>query len=415
VDEVHGMTALLKSENSARRWLAVGAGSLAMASGFGVISTVAPLMQPLENEFGWLRADMSGAYTLASLGAAMGGLFWGAMADRFDTRWIAVCGALVLGSGLILLSRQSGLPAVQITYLVMGAAGFACLYTPVITAVGAWFNEGRGLAIGVVTAGGALGQGVMPVTLQHLLDAVGWRTACVVIGLAYLVGLAPVMLLLSKPEVRGTALKAGQGRSWNLSPHVSVALLALAAVLCCTCMAVPLVHLLPYLIGAGQSPTSAATVVLAIMLTGTVAFGALADRVGGLASYALAAAIQSATVYMLVGAESVVSLYIIALVFGFGFSGVMTCLIVCVREAVPARSYGFATAVVGMAAWFGMGTGGYLGGYCFDATKAYEASFAGAAAAGTVNLALLLGLWVLVARAGSPHASSRPSALPGPT
>ena len=409
------MTALLKSENSARRWLAVGAGSLAMASGFGVISTVAPLMQPLENEFGWLRADMSGAYTLASLGAAMGGLFWGAMADRFDTRWIAVCGALVLGSGLILLSRQSGLPAVQITYLVMGAAGFACLYTPVITAVGAWFNEGRGLAIGVVTAGGALGQGVMPVTLQHLLDAVGWRTACVVIGLAYVVGLAPVMLLLSKPEVRGTALKAGQGRSWNLSPHVSVALLALAAVLCCTCMAVPLVHLLPYLIGAGQSPTSAATVVLAIMLTGTVgriAFGALADRVGGLASYALAAAIQSATVYMLVGAESVVSLYIIALVFGFGFSGVMTCLIVCVREAVPARSYGFATAVVGMAAWFGMGTGGYLGGYCFDATKAYEASLAGAAAAGTANLALLLALWVLVARAGSQHASSRGPALP---
>jgi MFS family permease len=104
----------------------------------------------------------------------------------------------------------------------------------------------------------------------------------------------------------------------------------------------------------------------------------------------------------------------IALVFGFGFSGVMTCLIMCVREAVPARSYGFATAVVGMAAWFGMGTGGFLGGYCFDATKAYEASFAGAAAAGTVNLALLLGLWVLVARAGSPHASSRGSALPRP-
>lgn len=398
------MIALLRTRICSNRWLVVAAGSLAMASGFGVMSTVAPLMQPLENELGWLRTDISSAYMLASIGAAMGGLFWGTMADRFDTRWIAVFGATVLGVSLMLISVQSNLAAIQVMYLVMGAAGFACLYTPVIAAVGAWFSEGRGLAIGVVTAGGALGQGIMPMTLQHLLQISGWRNACLVIGAAYLLIVSPSMLLLAKPPGGVALVKAGHNPIWSLPAPLSVLLLAIAAVLCCSCMAVPLVHLLPYLVDAGRSSASAATLVLVIMLTGTmgrIAFGVIADHVGGLASYALAAAIQSATVYLLVAAKSAVPLYAVAIVFGFGFSGVMTCLLICVREAVPSRSYGLATAVVGMAGWLGMGTGGYLGGYCFDATKAYEASFAGAAAAGTANLIFLLALWMLVSRADS--------------
>ena len=37
-----------------------------------------------------------------------------------------------------------------------------------------------------------------------------------------------------------------------------------------------------------------------------------------------------------------------------------------------------------------MGSGGYLGGYCFDVMRAYEASFAGAAVAGAGNLLVVL-------------------------
>ena len=406
------MTAFRFAGTDRRRWLVAAAGSLAMACGFGMITTVAAFMKPLEDEFGWLRADISGAYTLTTIGAAAGGLFWGALADRFDTRPIAVFGALVLGAGLLLLSRQSSLAAIQTIYLLMGAAGFACLYTPVLTAVGAWFDRGRGLAIGVVTGGGALGQGLMPTGLQLLLDESGWRAAYATVGVAYIFGLAPLMLLLRKPASGQGAGNVGRSGGWPLPPLVTVPLLALASVLCCVCMAVPLVHLLPHLIDAGRSPTSAATLMLIIMVTGTfgrVAFGAIADRIGGLRSYALASAIQAATVYLLVSVDAPNALYFVAVVFGFGFSGVMTTLIVCVREAAGPRSAGLATALVGMAAWLGMGGGGYLGGYCFDATRAYETSFAAAAAAGAANVVLLLGLWLALAR---PAFASRTARRP---
>jgi hypothetical protein len=37
----------------------------------------------------------------------------------------------------------------------------------------------------------------------------------------------------------------------------------------------------------------------------------------------------------------------------------MTALILSVREAVPARTSGLSTAIVGLLAWGGMGLGGY--------------------------------------------------------
>jgi hypothetical protein len=61
-----------------------------------------------------------------------------------------------------------------------------------------------------------------------------------------------------------------------------------------------------------------------------------------------------------------------------------------------------------MFAWLGMGSGGYLGGHCFDITGSYAMSFGGAAGAGGANL-LLLGTIALLlrwkARAANPRAS----------
>ena len=373
-------------------------------------------MQPLETEFGWLRGDISVAYSMTTIGAACGGLFWGYAADRLDTRPIALFGALVLGGGMLLLSWQSDLASIQSIYLVMGALGFACLYTPILTTVGAWFEERRGLAVGIVTAGGTLGQGITPPILQFLLQSMDWRQACMILGLAYLIGLTPLMGLITKPSA--AVLKAaGEGRRWRLSPQLSVPLLAGAAVLCCICMAVPLVHLLPYVVDDGRLPTSAAGLLLAMMLAGSagrIAFGFVADRLGGLRCYALASLTQTATVYWFVYFDSLSSLYVLAVVFGFGFSGVMTSLILCVREAVPASSAGLATALVGMAGWIGMGGGGFIGGYCFDVTGAYEASFAGAAVAGAGNLlvVLVIGLASLALhRTGGTHARQRAEAV----
>jgi hypothetical protein len=79
-----------------------------------------------------------------------------------------------------------------------------------------------------------------------------------------------------------------------------------------------------------------------------------------------------------------------AVVFGFGFAGNMTSLILAVREAVPASHVGRSTGIVGMIAWLGMGAGGNVSGWLYDVTGSHAASFALAAAAGAANLVTLV-------------------------
>jgi MFS family permease len=382
-----------------RRWVVVAAATLGMMSAFAVSTTVAIVMKPFEAEFGWQRADIALAYTLLTVGTAAGGLVCGAFTDRINTRAIAVFGAAVMAAGLMLLSRQDDLAAIQRIYLAIGVFGFACLYTPLIATVGLWFERGRGVAIGIVTAGGTLGQGIAPLVMQPLISSFGWRDALFMIGVGYAALLVPAMLLVTKPHrdlAAATASTIGQQTArWRLPPIVSIGWLGVAAIFCCVTMAVPLVHVVTLAGDRGFSPALAGSVLTTIMFSGVVgriAFGIIADRIGAFKSYALASASQTATVFWFVTLDSLPSLYLVAILFGLGFSGVMTTLLLCVREAVPARFAGIGTAVISLLAWAGMGIGAYQGGYCYDATGDYATSFANAAFGGIVNLTVVAGL-----------------------
>jgi MFS family permease len=163
-------------------------------------------------------------------------------------------------------------------------------------------------------------------------------------------------------------------------------------------MGVPLVHLASFVGMICGSPTIGATSLLVAMLFGAVGricFGLVADRIGYLPSYALASAIQTVCVaaYPLVSGN--VSLLALSALFGFGFAGNMTCLILCVREAAPAHRFGGALGMVMLAAWAGMGTGGYAGGALFDIYASYIMSFTLAGVAGLLNLSAIATLIVV--------------------
>ena len=78
---------------------------------------------------------------------------------------------------------------------------------------------------------------------------------------------------------------------------------------------------------------------------------------------------------------------------GFGFAGVMTCLMICAREAAPLRLSGSAMAVVTTAGWIGMGLGSYQAGYFYDLSASYVLSYANGAIAGILNLAVVAALF----------------------
>lgn len=84
----------------------------------------------------------------------------------------------------------------------------------------------------------------------------------------------------------------------------------------------------------------------------------------------------------------------LAALFGLGYSGVVTCLVVCVRELTPVRQQGASQGLVIFSGWVGHGLGGYISGVLFDMTGAYVLSYVAAALAGLLGLTALVALLV---------------------
>ena len=90
--------------------------------------------------------------------------------------------------------------------------------------------------------------------------------------------------------------------------------------------------------------------------------------------------------------------YIFAVIYGFGYAGVMTGILVCARALTPVSKRASVLGIVLFFAFMGQGIGGYQGGFFFDLTGNYTLTYANAAIAGIVNLILVGALYITTNR-----------------
>jgi MFS family permease len=385
-------TARQRSETTGRRrgTLVVLAATTAMAMGFGGLGLVTVFMGPMETDLGWSRSDASLGYALSTAGMAIGGLFWGRLSDRLDVRLLLGLGAAGMVTSLLGMSMLHSLPLFYVAQVIYGGFGFSTLYSPLLSTSAEWFPERRGLVMGVVTAGGAAGQGLLPFLASFLIGAFGWRWALVGIDCTVLAALALALPVLRWPGgTKAPVAECAGAPDTSRAETATVAVLALAAFLCCTCMGVPVVHMASLIGAVCGSPRVGVTSLVIAMIAGAVGrvcFGFIADRVGPLKAYAGASTIQTACVTAFPALGGSLSFMLLSALFGFGFAGNMTCLSLCVGDAVPASRFGGALGTVMMIAWAGMATGGYMGGVLFDWSRSYTPSFALAGISGALNL-----------------------------
>lgn len=385
-------------------WLMVAACALMVAMGFGAVVNIAVFLAPLGAEFGWARADLSLAYSIASIGTGIGGIAMGHFADRLPIRRVALCGALVPGIAFLLLSRIDSTSELYLIHALLGVLGVGAIMAPMNSLAGLWLARNPGLAIGIVSAGGALGQGLMPFLARHLVLVQGWRAAYVTLGVAYLLVMLPIALLLrdaprAAPTAAGPRPKAASYP--NVSPTWKLGWLCVAVVFCCVCMATPIVHV-PSL-GAerglgGRESAGLLAVMMLFGMAGRIAFGRLADRAGNLQAYIVASAGQTALAFLFPLMTSSAALFALSALFGLVFSGAMTAFTLCAREYAPPGRTGLAIGVVMFFGWLGMAIGGWQGGAFYDLCGRYNEAFGNASLGGVANLLVLALLWVVTVR-----------------
>lgn len=387
------------------RWIVVAAASAMLAVVMGqLVNGLSAFFAPLEAEFGWSRGDIALINTMGLMGIALGGVVMGFAADRFNLRTVILIGAIMTGLGFVAASRADALWQLYAISFLTGALGGGATFAPLFALVGSWFNARAGLAIGLASAGQAIGQGGVPFANTLLIETFGWRGAFLGYGLFALAALVPLALLMRMPapgqQAGQAAVVTPMGSPLPL-PTVTI-MMSVAVLLCCSLMSVPLLHLVPLMQGCGIPAPEAGSVVFVMMIAaiaGRVAFGRLADMIGAVPAYFVASAWQTALVFVFTKIGDLTLLYIFAPIYGFGYAGVMTGILTTIRALTPASKRASATGLILAFAWAGHGLGGYVGGLLFDLTGTYDLTFATAAVAGAVNLAIVATLFLMIGRA----------------
>ena len=381
-------------------WVIVAACAVMTGMAFGGIVNIAVFLKPLVAEFGWSRAETAAAYSVATMSTGLGGIVMGHFSDRLPVRRVVLLGSLVPCAAFYLLSRLHTPGELYAYHALMGLFGFGAIMVPLTNVTTFWFARNRGLAIGITSAGGALGQGVMPFIARDLILAQGWRDAYQSMALIYLAVLVPLALLIRNPPRRPDWATAAGGEETN--PYAMprpwlVALLCLAVIFCCTCMATPIVHIVALGSDFGLGPREAAgllTVMMVFGVAGRLATGRIADRIGNLRAYVTASLAQTVLAMWFPYLHTLGGLYVLAAVFGFGYAGVMTALILCAREFSPQRNTGLSIGLVAFFAWVGMALGAWQGGFFYDLDGNYLQAFLNSSIAGVVNLLVLALLYL---------------------
>ena len=121
--------------------------------------------------------------------AGFGGLA-GKWADEFGNGLIVFIGGLFISSGYFISSYSTSLWQLYLTHGFLVGCGYSLSFIAGVGVIGQWFSTRRGLATGLAVSGSGLGQFVMSITTQNLVENCGWRITLRYLALISLVGLS---------------------------------------------------------------------------------------------------------------------------------------------------------------------------------------------------------------------------------
>jgi MFS family permease len=283
-----------------RGWRTVAGAAVGLGTGVGLYLMVMSLfIVHITGAFGWTRGQMGLAGTVAFITGAFSLPVVGRLVDRVGFRRILLVCVPAYALFFLMVASQSGYYPFHLVLMVwggvFGAGTSGIVYTrPVIAA----FQQRRGMALGLATAGSSVSAMVVPFVLSAVIAAYGWRAGLYAMSaITGLVGFPLAFALMGRAReqtaratdelsdvARASAVQAGSAgvtlREAMRGPRFWLLALALAAV------NIPgsgvVAQLAPLLSDKGLAEGTVALVMsiyAAGLLAGRLVTGAALDRV----------------------------------------------------------------------------------------------------------------------------------------
>jgi MFS family permease len=400
-------------------WLRLGVSLLLMTIGGSGMYSVSVELPRIQEEFGLARADASIPYTLTMIGFGVGGVLMGRLADRFGVVVPVALGAVGLGLGFVAAGLAPNIWVFGIAQGAMiGLLGTSATFAPLVADTSQWFDRRRGIALAICMSGNYTAGAIWPPVMQHFIDTAGWRQTYIGMGIFCIASMLPLALLLRRrppeishsrenanpghPEALDSRLRGNDAKVMGLNPNTVQALLCVAGVSCCVAMSMPQVHIVAYCGDLGFGAARGAEMLSLMLGMGVVSrllSGWISDRIGGLRTLMLGSILQGIALLLFLPFTGLVSLYVVAGLFGLFQGGIVPSYALIVRQHFSPVDAGARVGMVLMATLFGMALGGWMSGAVFDATGSYRAAFLNGIAWNALNIAIVAFLLYRVRRA----------------
>jgi len=187
-------------------WIIVGVSFLIGFTESGVFQNILSIfMKPMVDEFGWSRASVTGAIAFGSICGGLLSLVVGPILDRYGPRMVSFWGILFMSLGLGAMTFVDSLWQFYLFFGVGRMVAVGVLSLSISVSVVNWFVRFRGRAMGITRVGDRLGSALLPLMVQFLILALGWRLAWGTLGVVvFLISGIPALLFLRRrPEDMG--------------------------------------------------------------------------------------------------------------------------------------------------------------------------------------------------------------------
>ena len=367
-------------------WFLPFAAALGYSTSVIHVYSIGPFIEPLQQAFGWSRAQISIGLTISSFISAIFCIPVGILVDRTGPRRVGLIGVFLISAAFGLLGTMTGTMANWAALWVIVAFGALGVQATVWTsAVASRFEASRGLAFAVTLSGASLSAAVFPVLATWLIGAYGWRIAFGAMGGIWAALVFPFLLLCFRGARDDGARKhatttspakvlKGVTLSQGLRSRTLYKLLMASGLFSFTAIGA-VVHFVPILTDSGAAPLAAAGIAALVgvfSIVGRVGTGFLLDRFPGHVVGALAFMLPIvAAVLLLLDGANPFSQAVAAAALGLTVGSEVDVIAFLAAKHFGLRNFGALYGALVMALSLGTAFGPLAAGTVFDHFDSY--------------------------------------------
>ncbi len=362
------------------------------------------LLKPMSEDLELSRSALSLAATCFMIVGAVTMPFVGRLVDSFSVRKVVTIAVIIASAGIGLMGLAQTQWQVVLLYGIIFAIGNGgSSVGPIGVMISRWFERGRGTATSAAMSGNALGQLIIITALASALTHIGWRNACITLGVVTLFIVVPLVIAFARSNPKTPSPLMGEGRDEGenpvrgepvepRAPSADTAALPARTIFSSRQLWILLVvyavcgfqdffvatHVVAFAQDKGLTAAFSGTL-YAFMglfgLFGVMSAGLLADRFGSVHPTALCFLARIVVFALIILNQSAPAIVVFALLYGFTFLITAPLTVTFAGSMFGAPRLGMMSGIINMVHHIAGGLGALIGGIVFDARGSYDLAF----------------------------------------